>query len=81
MLVADSWIYKPFALGRKVQSLRVYAVCRDMTRPSVIKHSGMIIDPIQFNKSAADSAKQTKSKNNKKIKISVSAGIPRPSRR
>jgi hypothetical protein len=81
MLVTDSRSCMPFALCREVQSLRVCAVCRDMTRPAVIKHSGMIIDPIQFNKSAADSAKQTKSKNNKKIKISVSAGIPRPSRR
>ena len=54
--------------------------CRDMTRPAVIKHSGMIIDPIKFNKAAADSAKQAKSKS-KKMKVSVSAGIPRPSRR
>ena len=81
MLVTDSRSCMPFALCREVQSLRVCAVCRDMTRPAVIKHSGMIIDPIQFNKSAADSAKQTKSKDNKKMKISVSAGIPRPSRR
>ena len=80
MLVTDSRSCMPFALCREVQSLRVCAVCRDMTRPAVIKHSGMIIDPIQFNKSAADSAKQPKSKD-KKMKISVSAGIPRPSRR
>lgn len=51
-----------------------------MTRPAVIKHSGMIIDPIKFNKAAADTAKQTKSKS-RKMKVSVSAGIPRPSRR
>lgn len=51
-----------------------------MTRPAVIKHSGMIIDPIKFNKSAADSAKQAKPKD-RKMKVSVSAGIPRPSRR
>ena len=67
-------------IRRKVQSLTTCVVCRDMTRPAVIKHSGMIIDPIQFNKSAAASAKQTKPKD-KKMKISVSAGIPRPSRR
>jgi len=80
MLVADSCLCMPFTSCREVQSLRMCAVCRDMTRPAVIKHSGMIIDPIQFNKSAAASAKQTKSKD-KKMKISVSAGIPRPSRR
>ena len=34
--------------------------CRDMTRPAVIKHSGMIIDPIKFNKAAADIAKHAK---------------------
>ena len=55
-------------------------LCRNMTRPAVIKHSGMIIDPIKCNKSAASAAKQTKSKD-RKLKVSVSAGIPRPSRR
>ena len=54
--------------------------CRDMTRPAVIKHSGMIIDPIKFNKSAADNARQTKTKD-RRMKVSVSAGVPRPSRK
>lgn len=59
---------------------QIALTCRDMTRPAVIKHSGMIIDPIKFNKAAADTAKQAKPKS-RKMKVSVSAGIPRPSRR
>lgn len=51
---------------------------RDLTRPAVIKHSGMIIEPIKFNKSAADNANQGK---DRKMKVSVSSGIPRASRR
>ena len=51
-----------------------------MTRPAVIKHSGMIIDPIKFNKSAADNAKHAKSKD-RKTKISISAGLSKRARR
>ena len=67
-------------MHRLCQALFCLDVCRDMTRPAVIKHSGMIIDPIKFNLSAANDAKHSKAKD-RKMKVSVSAGIPRPSRR
>ena len=51
-----------------------------MTRPAVIKHSGMIIDPIKYKRSVAENAKPSKGKDHK-MKISVSSGIAKPSRR
>ena len=51
-----------------------------MTRPAVIKHSGMIIDPIKFKKAVAEDAKHSKGKD-RKMKVSLSSGIPKPSRR